>query len=156
MASRSSSSSSTTSTASAAKGHGTTGTQQTAPSLYSLIMTPLNFTIFLVSLLLVDARYTLLRAHGHPSSTSRLPVWLQQLLYRPTPYQTVGQGETRQDEHGRWHYHSKQKKLMRMEADEAFQLRNTVMLLMGAAGAVLVAAVYVAGRRLFGGLYGAA
>lgn len=97
-------------------------------------MTPVNFVVFLFSLLLVDLRYSLMRSHSHAETSSRLPTWLHNLFYSPRPYQYMRvKGK---DQEGRWYYHSKQKKLMRMEAEEAFQIRNTMLIVL----AVVIAA----------------
>lgn len=98
-------------------------------------MTPINFVTFLFSLLLVELHYTIKRSHNHNDGASRLPAWLHHLLYKPEPYQYVRKGN-KSPQAGSWFYHSKQKKLMKMEAEEAFAMRNTVLLLL----TVLVAA----------------
>ena len=104
-------------------------------------MTPLLFTSFLVSLLLVDLRNSALRAHYHATDqTGRmLPRWLHRLVYRYRPYrydvaagagaggspsspESPGSVGERED-----YYHSKQRKLMRMEAEEAFEIRGGVV-----------------------------
>lgn len=109
-------------------------------------MTPITFVTFLFSLLLVDIRYSITRANGHPDPNSRLPPWLHQLIYRRQPYSQQGNG----DQPGRWYYHSKQKKLMRMEASEAFEMHTSVMLVL-AVTATLAAGVsgYVASRLYY-------
>ncbi|ATY63220.1 hypothetical protein CCM_06677 [Cordyceps militaris CM01] len=90
-----------------------------------IVMTPINFVSFLVSLVLVDIHYTRRRLHTHAESPSRLPSWLHDLLYRRHPYEDLrGQSS---EIHEPWYYHSKQKKLMRMEAEDAFRLRGTVL-----------------------------
>lgn len=97
-------------------------------------MTPVNFVTFLFSLLLIDLRYTMMRTHTHAAGTySRLPAWLHALIYRPR--------------HSEAYYHSKQKKLMRMEAEEAFRFRNTMLVLLAGATIGMAASVwYVVGR----------
>lgn len=96
-------------------------------------MTPVNFVSFLISLVLVDIHYTRLRMHTHAESRSRLPNWLHDLLYRRYPYEDIRRkpGGVR----GPWYYHSKQKKLMRMEAEDAFKLRGPVLVGMAVAAA---------------------
>lgn len=89
-------------------------------------MTPINFTSFLFSLLLVDMRYSLERSHNHAEAPTMLPAWLHDIFYRPQPYQYKRIRD--QGVGGRWFYHSKQKKLIKMEADEAFRMRYTVLL----------------------------
>ncbi|KAF5663969.1 hypothetical protein FHETE_7276 [Fusarium heterosporum] len=113
-------------------------------TLYSLIMTPVNITVFLFSLLLVDFRYTAGRNNFYDTGTRQsrwIPRWLLQ------PYQHIGHAD--HDAHGRWHYHSKQKKLMRMEADEAFQMRSTVLVFMALTLALATTAVWFLTSRLF-------
>ena len=88
-------------------------------------MTPLLFTSFLFSLLLVDLRYSALRAHYHADGQSqRLPRWLHRIVYRYRPYRY---GDGPDGAGGDGHYHSNQRKLMRMEAEEAFELRGGVL-----------------------------
>ncbi|KAK4130426.1 hypothetical protein BT67DRAFT_437023 [Trichocladium antarcticum] len=127
-----------------------------------LITTPLIFISFLVSLAIVDLRHSALRAHYHADSAgrpSRLPRWLHRLVYRYQRLRPV-------DEHGRpfpvtvgehgggdgggeGYYHSKQRKLMRMEAAEAFEIRNGVMVVLGVLG---LAAWWAAWRAVSRGL----
>lgn len=98
-------------------------------------MTPINFVSFLFSLLLVDYRYTMIRSHNHAEESTRLPRWLHSLLYRPKP-DPRGSHDA--------YYHSNQKKLMRLEATEAFRLRNTILFLaVLGLGAVLGGVWYV-------------
>lgn len=111
-------------------------------------MTPVNFVVFLFSLLLVDLRYSLARAKDHPDPTSRLPWWLHQLIYRRQPYQNVLHSAASQDEPGRWYYRTKQKKLMRMEASEAFQMRSTVLLVLATVAVAVVGVLYYVASRL--------
>lgn len=102
-------------------------------------MTPVIFISFLASLAWVDFRYTLMRSHSHSDATSRMPRWLHTILYRDTPYQYVrvdrgnpGQ-PTAGDEGTKWYYHTKQRKLMRMEAEDAFRIRGSVLVILGLA-----------------------
>ncbi|KAH6660021.1 hypothetical protein BKA67DRAFT_546536 [Truncatella angustata] len=93
-------------------------------------MTPINFVTFLVSLYLVDYHFHRKREHAHNDGAhSSLPTWLQQVIFRPQPYSWVG-GKTeappnQQDRN--WYYHTKQKKLMKMEAAAAFEIRRSVL-----------------------------
>ncbi|OAA64077.1 hypothetical protein ISF_04786 [Cordyceps fumosorosea ARSEF 2679] len=105
-------------------------------TLYKLFMTPIYFVSFLVSLTLVDIHYTQLRMHTHAESRSRLPSWLHDILYSRYSYQDSQWKPS--DVTEPWHYHSKQKKLMRMEAEDAFRLRGTVIA--GLAGLAVAAA----------------
>lgn len=102
-------------------------------------MTPIMVVSFLVSLAWVDFRYSLMRSHNHSATPSRMPRWLHQLLYREAPYQYVrvdpknsGTSPTAETkERGEWYYHSKQRKLMKMEVDDAFHIRGSVLMIMG-------------------------
>lgn len=105
-------------------------------------MTPINFFTFIISLILVEMRNSHVRLHSHAQARSRLPAWLHELLYRPQPY-----GSDRKDPSGDWYYHSNQKKLIRMEAEDAFKLRSCVLFLLGlAVTASTVGTWYLAGR----------
>ncbi|KAK7418310.1 hypothetical protein QQZ08_011297 [Neonectria magnoliae] len=125
-------------------------------ALYSMIMTPINLVVFLVSLAIVDLRYTVARANNsyyEADVPRRLPGWLTErlrqlvLLFRPQPYRHLG--TSAQDPSGDWHYHSKQKKLMKMEAAEAFQLHGTVLAVLGVIAAGLTMMVYYVSSRAY-------
>lgn len=100
-------------------------------------MTPVIFISFLASLAWVDFRYMLMRSHTHSDATSRMPRWLHTLLYRDTPYQYVRVDRSKPntptagDQETKWHYHTKQRKLMRMEAEDAFRIRGSVVVILG-------------------------
>jgi hypothetical protein len=123
-------------------------------------MTPLIFISFLLSLALVDLRNSVARAryhaYHHPAQRS-LPGWLHRLVYRYRPYrysvvqgkgqgQDVGGGEgsspfqspspglAGKGEDGEDYYHSKQRKLMKMEVAEAFEIRVWVLGVLGLVG----------------------
>ncbi|KXX79765.1 hypothetical protein MMYC01_202828 [Madurella mycetomatis] len=114
-------------------------------TIYRLIMTPLIFTSFLVSLVLVDLRHSVLRAHYHADANQhgRMPGWLHRVVYRYLPYRYDGDSPsspsqsssssssgaaTKAEGDGRGgHYHSKQRELMKMEAAEAFEIRGIVV-----------------------------
>ncbi|KAL2269935.1 hypothetical protein VTJ83DRAFT_2119 [Remersonia thermophila] len=117
-------------------------------AVHKLIMTPVIFVTFLVSLALVDLRYSVLRAHYHPDDQphGRMPAWLHRIIYRYRPYryQNVNDkgrpvGKTPASpssppwsgRQGEDYYHSKQRKLMKMEAEEAFEMRGTVVVVLG-------------------------
>lgn len=116
------------------------------------MVTPVIFVSFLASLAWVDFRYSLMRSHSHSESRSRMPGWLHQALYREAPYQyvrvdsnnpgTPGPGE---GEGSRWYYHSKQRKLMKMEVEDAFQIRGSVLVILGLLAAVGTWAAWRAG-----------
>lgn len=108
-------------------------------------MTPVIFVSFLASLAWVDFRYTLMRSHSHSDATSRMPHWLHTLLYREAPYQYVRVDRSRPDTSGtedegtKWHYHTKQRKLLKLEAEDAFRIRGSVVVFLGL---VVVAATW--------------
>lgn len=113
-------------------------------------MTPVNFVTFLFSLVLVDLRYTRLRMHSHSFRESKLPAWLHDILYYRQPYDDVG-GRRAGGSGQEWHYHSNQKKLMKMEAEEAFRLRGTILVLLAVLAATVTGGtLYVANRLLSG------
>ena len=101
-------------------------------------MTPLNFTAFILSLAVVDARHSLRRASYHAAPR---PAWLRSLLART-------QEQEKQKEES--FYHSRQRQLMRLEAAEAFQLRGSVLALLAAAAAAVLAGLVYLARWLFG------
>ncbi|KAK8055531.1 hypothetical protein PG993_000758 [Apiospora rasikravindrae] len=96
---------------------------QQQSKLYRIVMTPINLISFVLGLWLVDLRYRCQREHDHahprphPHQTSSssyyyLPAW----LWWP-----------RRPADEPFYYHSKQRKLLRMEASEAFNMRNSVL-----------------------------
>lgn len=89
-------------------------------------MTAINFVSFLVALIFIDMRNSMSRSHCHSKgSTCPLPAWLHAVLFHrqpcPAPRYTDEQ-----------FYHSKQKKLFKMEAEEAFRVRKATIVAMGA------------------------
>lgn len=98
-------------------------------------MTAVNFVTFLFSLLAVDMHYTLRRSTiGEGATTTGiLPKWLHRILHPFEPYDT--------------YYRTKQRKLMRMEAEDAFRLRNRTLIVMAVSviGAV-TGALWLGGR----------
>jgi hypothetical protein len=113
-----------------------------------MVMTPLNLTVFLLSLVIVDLRYSLARAENASGRAAGglwpwLPVWLRRVvlsLRREKPYG------------GSTYYHSKQKKLMKMEADEAFQLHGLVLAALVVLVVVSTIAICCVGSRVYGAL----
>ncbi|KAI1082734.1 hypothetical protein F5B20DRAFT_482126 [Whalleya microplaca] len=102
--------------------------EQRQSKLYQTIMTPIYFVSFLLSLYLVDHQHNKQRAQGHYAE-GYLPSWLSHLLWQPHPYQWVDRGPAPPNKNEeRWYYHTKQRKLLKMEAAEAFQLRHTVLI----------------------------
>ncbi|KAG8675485.1 hypothetical protein FPOAC2_01541 [Fusarium poae] len=123
------------------------GNNHQPSTLYSLVMTPINITVFLLSLLLVDFRHTASRNNFYATGSEQAR-WISRWLLQP--YQHIGHSD--HDAHGRWHYHSKQKKLMKMEADEAFQMRSTVLVFMAVALALATSAVWLVTSSLYHGV----
>lgn len=113
-------------------------------------MTPVIFVSFLFSLVWVDFRYSLMRSHNHSSDTSRMPRWVHAILYREAPYQYVRVDHNNPalaDKDGtKWHYHTKQRKLMKMEAEDAFRIRGSVLVVLGL---VALAVSYVTWRTIW-------
>ncbi|KAI8960940.1 hypothetical protein F5Y11DRAFT_328253 [Daldinia sp. FL1419] len=127
-----------------------TGGAKPSSSLYQAIMTPVHFVSFLLSLYLVDCHYHDKRIQEHSERYSQIPAWLlpswlDRLLFSPHPYgwvdrkkqgaapNSTGSGE-------RWYYHTKQKKLMKMETVDAFEMQRTVLL---GLGVVVLFAIWV-------------
>jgi hypothetical protein len=121
-------------------------------------MTPITFVSFLISLALVDFHYTAMRTHSHAEVPSHMPAWLHQILYRPVPYQYVkverevkhkpaeaGSGSSTDQ----WYYHSKQKKLIKMEVADAFEIRAIVLVVLGLVAAVLTWVVWIGATWLW-------
>ncbi len=105
-------------------------------------MTPIIFITFLVSLAVVDYRNSAKRSHYHAEGgSSWLPQWLHRILYRVRPYQYVTVDEkdqvVRGEVAGRPFYHSKQRKLMKMEVAEAFEMRGWAVLVLALASVVI-------------------
>jgi hypothetical protein len=111
-------------------------------------MTPVIFISFLFSLVWVDYIHMARRTHFHTGTSGRMPHWLHHLIYREKPYQFLhapGDADVAsiQSEDGEWYYHTKQRKLMKLEVAEAFQIRTTVLVILGAASGLMA---YVAWR----------
>lgn len=113
--------------------------------MQQVIMTPINFVSFIVSLALVDIHYTQLRMQTQ--SRSRLSNWSYNSLFRGQPYEDVRRRPS--SAHEPWYYHSKQKKLMRMEAEEAFRLRRIVVIGLAVTTAAVTTGVLYSVKLLF-------
>jgi hypothetical protein len=119
------------------------------------VVTPIHFVTFLLSLYLVDTYYWAQRHkrnnNKNNANGNRRP-WFHRLLYRPrSPYDWVDDRSSSQqstsstttrrrkpgvdeiattrkrEKDGPWFYHTKQKKLLKLEAADAFALRNPVL-----------------------------
>lgn len=120
-------------------------------------MTPVIFVSFLLSLALVDFRYSVLRSEGHRNRGSRLPAWLHRIVYMPSPDQsnngssgnksTQTHNSTGGQEDG--YYHSKQKKLAKMEMADAFEIRGAVVAFIFGMSVVMSWGVWTAGHSLW-------
>lgn len=121
-------------------------------ALYSFIMTPINLTVFLVSLLIVDMRYTKNRVQTYGYTHLDLPWWYPRWVAQyiwPQPYQHIGRTDKGKKTNERWHYHTKQKKLMKMEADEAFEMRSTILVILFAVLAFMTCATWYTGSMVY-------
>ncbi|KAK4180398.1 hypothetical protein QBC36DRAFT_30618 [Triangularia setosa] len=138
------------------------------PSFYKVIMTPIIFTSFLISLFLVDTRNSALRRHYHASDTeSRMPEWLHRIVYRYKRYEYVAVDEngkpfpisnpqtpaTSPKQEKEDYYHSKQKKLMKMEVAEAFETRSSVIVLLVVLGVAVLWGTWKAASWATGALW---
>ncbi|KAK1961735.1 hypothetical protein LY78DRAFT_661873 [Colletotrichum sublineola] len=102
-------------------------------TLYKGIVTPIIFISFLLSLMWVDIRYTIQRSRNH-NQGGWMPSWLHNVMYQRSPYHYVQARDQKNPrpagEKEEWYYHSKQKKLIRMEVDDAFQMRGHVLVVL--------------------------
>ncbi|KAI1312528.1 hypothetical protein F5Y03DRAFT_240004 [Xylaria venustula] len=112
--------------------------------IYQAIATPINFIAFIVSLYLIDNRNRAQRQR-QPENDNSGRTWLHKLLYRQraSPYDWVdsyrvgAKGDDVvpaapiQATSNPWFYHTKQKKLLKVEAADAFALRSSVLFAMG-------------------------
>ncbi|OLN82026.1 hypothetical protein CCHL11_08693 [Colletotrichum chlorophyti] len=130
------SSSSTATKVTTTRGSSDAGTVHQSP-IYKCILTPIIFVSFLLSLAWVDLKYTITRSrnHGGDHGSGWMPAWLHNIAYKRSPYHYLQLKESKtpspHDEQGEWFYHSKQKKLMRMEVDDAFEMRGHVLVVLG-------------------------
>ncbi|KAH8815481.1 hypothetical protein F5884DRAFT_772503 [Xylogone sp. PMI_703] len=112
------------------------------------IIAPLTFLSFLFSLALVDTQTQATRAasrHGRPPPDGRLSFFRRFLFgddqvpyaYVRSPSEGDGASPGGKDgKEGGWYFHSKQRKLMKMEVSDAFRIRKRVAL-----GMILVSMV---------------
>ncbi|PQE12680.1 ATP phosphoribosyltransferase protein [Rutstroemia sp. NJR-2017a BBW] len=110
-------------------------------AIVKLLVTPVTFISFLISLFLIDSHNNSLRFHQHSSSYrppktlyGRSKAFIHNLVFKPQPYTYIrspyrepppGREERREDEP--WHWHTKQRKMMKMEVSDAFEVRHTVL-----------------------------
>ncbi|TGO52731.1 hypothetical protein BCON_0136g00270 [Botryotinia convoluta] len=106
-----------------------------------LIIAPITFISFLISLLIIDSRNSYLRIHQHSEPRTypitfigRIQEFLHKLMFKPQPYAYIkspsrgqnAEGIKRKEEEP-WHWNTKQKKMMKMEVSDAFKFRQWVL-----------------------------
>jgi hypothetical protein len=115
-----------------------------------MLIAPLTFISFLLSLALIDSRNHSLRTHSHspsrpPPSTifGHAKAFIHSLIYKSTPsspYSYIrspnsrsslykeGKGKEKEKEKDEpWHWHTKQRHMMKAEMDDAFRVRKWVV-----------------------------
>ncbi|KAN0122864.1 hypothetical protein V8E51_001190 [Hyaloscypha variabilis] len=127
-----------------------------------LLIAPLTFISFLLSLALIDSRNHSLRTHSHspsrPAPTTafgRTKALLHSMVWKPvqgSPYSYIkspnsksvkegereGKGGVKRKEDEPWHWHTKQRHMMKAEMDDAFRVRKWVVVFLLAVGVVAV------------------
>ncbi|TVY67362.1 hypothetical protein LSUE1_G009504, partial [Lachnellula suecica] len=111
-----------------------------------LLIAPLTFLSFLLSLALIDSHNHSLRNTSPPPS--RIHSFFHALIFKPaSPYAYIkspnGQGNEKEREKEPWHWHTKQRKMMKAEMDDAFRIRGYVMVVLAVLGTVGVLGVGV-------------
>lgn len=115
------------------------------------IITPVTIVSFLLSLALVDLRYSIARAQAaSDDAASPLPRWLRETLYRRSSnvYVRVQGGPEKEGQEGEeqngepWHYQKYHGKLVKMQLDEAFELRGYVLAAIVLAMAVAIMVIW--------------
>ncbi|PMD62185.1 uncharacterized protein K444DRAFT_610295 [Hyaloscypha bicolor E] len=120
-----------------------------------LLIAPLTFISFLLSLALIDSRNHSLRTHSH--SHSRLPPstvfghvkeFLHSLVYQSMPsspysYIKSPNSQSSLSKEGKekeepWHWHTKQRHMMKAEMDDAFRVRKWVVVFLVACAVLAV------------------
>lgn len=142
-----------------------------ADQCQQLVITPITFLSFLLSLCLIDSYTT-----GRIGPQSQSPPTLRQQVtnvvhrmlfkqnptykYRSSHVNTKPTGEIKGEkaevakkagEH--WYWHTHQRKLMRMEVDDAFRIRRWVMVVMCMTAFVFSAVALWAGMKVVGGVF---
>ncbi len=119
-------------------------------SFEQIILTPITLISFLVSLALISERNLAIRAKTHEHGAypdtivGKIRTFLHALVYKrvPTsPYayvrspnpssSAVNQPGKANVEKEPWHWHSKQRQMMRAEVDDAFRVRKSVVVVLG-------------------------
>jgi hypothetical protein len=112
--------------------------------LYTAIMTPVTLVSFLISLALVDARYAASRptyphhqqhapAHAHPS--------LETGESSPALPRPGGRRRNADQDGSETYLHTRQRKMLRLEAEDAFRVRGAVV---GVLGVMVLLGVWAA------------
>ncbi|TVY52800.1 hypothetical protein LCER1_G006473 [Lachnellula cervina] len=132
-----------------------------------LLIAPLTFVSFLLTLALIDSRNHALRTHTHkpPSAPfARIKSLFHSLIFKrvpePSPYSYVRSPDAKSEsgvEHVQgneepWHWHTKQRKMMKAEMDDAFRMRKSVMVFLVLVGVGIAVAVGVIGRWVLRGV----
>ncbi|KAE9381119.1 hypothetical protein N431DRAFT_476023 [Stipitochalara longipes BDJ] len=123
-----------------------------------LLIAPLTFVSFLLSLALIDSRNHSLRTHSHspsrPAPTTlfgHVKAFIHSVIWKPapgSPYSYIkspnskltngrekeGKGGVKGKEDEPWHWHTKQRHMMKAEMDDAFRVRKWVVVFLLAAG----------------------
>ncbi|KAI1107555.1 hypothetical protein F4804DRAFT_163565 [Jackrogersella minutella] len=109
--------------------------RETKSSVFQTVMTPVYVVTFFLSLYFVDYQYNDKRIQEHSEKYSRLPYILDRTIFSPRPYRWVDRKNSGSlssaGNEERWYYHTKQKKLMKMEAADAFEIQRSVLLGLG-------------------------
>ncbi|KAI9695773.1 MAG: hypothetical protein M1820_008445 [Bogoriella megaspora] len=109
------------------------GASQQTDSIFShLILSPLLFTSFLLSLFLVDRDNRAYRVSQHSSASSFFHRILPSEWWDPEPYETGNHGSNRgADERKKpWYIKKKHRQVAKLEVTDAFELRTRVLFVM--------------------------
>jgi len=136
------------------------GEDQNESLLARIILTPVIFTSFLLSLLVVNRRYRAWRVSEHPPAStsfwSRISLrnWLD-----PEPYQSPADSTWRraqdsnehvsQSQREKWFTQKKHRKIARLEIGDAFDLSKKVMVFVGSIFVVGALGVAWAAKEAF-------
>ncbi|APA06519.1 hypothetical protein sscle_02g012890 [Sclerotinia sclerotiorum 1980 UF-70] len=116
-----------------------------------LIIAPITFISFIISLFLIDQRNSSLRINEHSKPRTypntffgRTQEFLHSLVFKPQPYAYLkspyrgqhAEGDRKREEEP-WHWHTKQKKMMKMEVSDAFKFRQWVLIGMAVVAVVI-------------------
>ncbi|CAG8954372.1 hypothetical protein HYFRA_00005997 [Hymenoscyphus fraxineus] len=116
------------------------------------ILAPLAFLSFILSLALIDSRNTYFRTSSQPPSRIQsVKGFFHALVFRRRegPYEYVGrerggdggvgvEKKGGKGGNGEWYWHTKQRKMMKRELDDAFEIRNGVAVVLVVGGLVVL------------------